>query len=126
MTRHLVETPTLELPLLIYDGECRFCRSWIRRWQQATEGRVDYEEFQKVGQRFPEISRSEFESAVQLIEPDGRVWSGADAVLRALEFGRKEHWLVRLRKVPGFMFLARVCYRFIATHRTLFSRIAPA
>src|SRR5437773_2587310 len=29
-------------PLLIFDGECGFCRRWIERWQAKTGDRIDY------------------------------------------------------------------------------------
>ncbi len=78
--------PPPDRPLLIFDGDCNFCRRWIARWEKGTGPCVDYVEFQKIGGRFPEIPRTAYEQAVQLIELDGRVLSGADAVLRLLDF----------------------------------------
>ena len=116
----------LDKPLLVFDGDCTFCRRWIARWQKATGDRVDYREFQLVAPQFPDIPTADFEEAVQLIEPGGRVLSGADAVLRTLDFAPKKRWLHRvLRAIPGFMPIARVAYRFIANHRTFFSRFTP-
>ena len=119
-----VRHPPPDRPLLIYDGECNFCGRWIARWEQVTGKRVGYCEFQQLGERFPEIPRAAFEQAVQLIELDGRVLSGADAVIRLFDFAPQKRWLPRLmRGLPGFMPIARVAYRFIAAHRTFFSRI---
>ena len=73
--------------LLIYDGDCRFCRLWIERWREITAGAVDYAELQDVAARFPEVPRAAFENAVKLIETDGRVFSGAEAVYRSLGKG---------------------------------------
>jgi predicted DCC family thiol-disulfide oxidoreductase YuxK len=81
-----VRHPPPDRPLLIFDGDCNFCRRWIARWEKGTGPCVDYVEFQKIGGRFPEIPRTAYEQAVQLIELDGRVLSGADAVLRLLDF----------------------------------------
>lgn len=112
--------PPPDRPLLIYDGDCHFCR----RWKQATGERAGYCEFQQLGGRFPEIPRAAFAQAVQWIELDGRVLSGADAVLRLLDFAPQGRWLPRwLRRMPGFMPSARAAYRFVASHRTFFSRI---
>ena len=36
-------------PLLVYDGDCGFCKLWIRRWQRTTGARVDYLPFQDAG-----------------------------------------------------------------------------
>jgi len=46
--------------VLIFDGDCTFCRSWVARWQQATGDRVEYAPSQDVAERFPEIPRERF------------------------------------------------------------------
>ena len=110
---------------MIYDGDCNFCRRWISRWKAATGDRVGYCEYQKLGDRFPEIPRAALEHAVQLIELDGRVLSGADAVFRIFDFAPERRRLPRLlRRLPGFMPVARAAYRFVASHRVVFSRIS--
>lgn len=117
--------PPHDRPLLIYDGDCGFCRRWIARWKRVTRERVGYCEFQQLGGRFPEIPHAAFAQAVQLIELDGRVLSGADAVVRLLDLAPRRRWLPRfLRALPGFMPVARAAYRFIASHRGFFSRIS--
>jgi len=40
--------------LLVYDGDCDFCRLWVERWRARTGERVAYEPFQKAAKRFPE------------------------------------------------------------------------
>lgn len=101
-------------PLLIFDGDCNFCRRWIARWQQATGDRVDYLPAQdpQIAQRFPEIPAFAFQDAVQLVEPDGTVTSGAEAVFRALDRPRV------YRLMPGVFEWA---YRFVARRRGVFS-----
>src|SRR5690348_7408747 len=63
-------------PLLVYDGDCAFCKLWVARWQEETGDAVDYAPLQQAAARFPQVPREEFERAVKLIEPDGSVWSG--------------------------------------------------
>ncbi len=121
----IVRHPPRDKPLLIYDGDCAFCRRWIARWNRATGDRVAYAEYQKVEAQFPEIPRADFETAVQLIELDGRALSGADAVFRLFDFAGERGRIPRLlRQLPGFMPLARAAYRFIASHRSFFSRMS--
>ncbi len=74
---------------MIYDGDCGFCRGWIRRWQLATGDRVEYAPFQEAAERFPHIPREQFARAVHLIEPNGDVLTGARAVFRSLAFGEQ-------------------------------------
>jgi predicted DCC family thiol-disulfide oxidoreductase YuxK len=111
-------------PLLLYDGDCNFCARWIRRWRSVTGEAVDYLAFQdaSVGTRFPELSREQLETAVHLLEPDGSVFTGAEAALRALAHNPKEQWL--LDWYSHSQLFARVSerlYRFVAEHRRFFS-----
>ncbi len=109
-------------PLMVYDGDCNFCRFWIARWRERTGRRIDYRRSQQVAERFPEIPHRDFEHAVQLIEPDGTVTAGSDAVFRAFEIsGSEPFWLRALRRIPGFSKISRIAYRFIAAHRMTFS-----
>jgi predicted DCC family thiol-disulfide oxidoreductase YuxK len=66
-------------PLIVFDGDCGFCRFWIARWQRRQT--VDYQPFQDqdIEQRFADIPRERFARAVHLIETDGGVSEGAEA-----------------------------------------------
>lgn len=114
-------------PLLVFDGDCDFCRRWIERWKTVTEGAVEYAPVQEVESRFPEIAREEFERAVQLIETDGTVYSGAEAVYRSLGYNRNRKWMTwSYHRLPGFAAVSRTAYALIAKHRrtaSLFTRI---
>lgn len=108
-------------PLLIYDGDCGFCKRWIARWRKLTGNRVSYRPFQEFEDQFPGISRAAFEASVQLIEPNGEILTGADAVFRALDYAEPKPKLLWFQRFPGFMPIARRAYSFIASHRMLFS-----
>src|SRR5687767_6758637 len=110
-------------PLLVYDGECGFCREWIARWRAVTGERVDYAPYQEVADRFPEVPRERFASSVQLWEPGGRWSSGAEAVLRALSHAPGRGWMLWLyRRVPGLAWVAERAYRSVASHRPALHR----
>ena len=113
-------------PLLIYDGECRFCCRWIEAWKAVTGDRVDYERSQAAGPRFSQIAPEEFERAVHWIGADGSICSGAEAVFSALAtttwYGRMA--LGIYRRVPVFARLAEALYKWVAAHRAIFSRFA--
>ena len=110
-------------PVLIYDGDCNFCSLWIHRWRQAAGDFLDYLPFQHAGVAgcFPEVPRGRFEAAGQLIETDGRVYGGAEAVFRALAHGsrggRLLHWYQRS---TVFARASEWAYRFVAGHRRFF------
>ena len=113
----------LRKPLLIYDGECRFCGRWIERWKGVTGDRVDYEASQTAASRFPEIPVEAFASAVQLVREDGTVVSGAEAALTALAMGSGvARWVLEFYR--GQRWFARVTegmYGVVARNRMTFS-----
>ena len=111
-------------PVMIFDGDCNFCRRWISRWQQVTSDRVEYISFQdpSVAERFPQIPREQYQQSVQLVEPDGSVYNGAEAVFRTLAFAPRKRWTLWLyQRVPGVGPVTEWFYRFVARHRTAFS-----
>src|ERR1700679_448547 len=113
-------------PLLIFDGDCNFCRLWISRWQQITRDTVDYQPSQNpdIARQCPEIPPERFAPSVQFIETDGTVHSGAEAVFRTLAQNPKRAWLVRAyQDVPAIAPVTECAYAFVAGHRTGFSRL---
>lgn len=109
---------------MIFDGDCRFCALWIRRWHVMTGDCVDYVPAQdaSIGERFPEIPREQFDTAVQLILPDGAVISAAEAVFRSLACNPHEAWVLDLYEhSPVFRRISEFGYGFVARHRMFFS-----
>jgi predicted DCC family thiol-disulfide oxidoreductase YuxK len=104
--------------ILAFDGACGFCRRQAERWLGRIGERADLVPFQQCMDRFPEIPRSAWESAVHLIEPDGRVLTGARAILRVLaSTPRAARVLDLAERVPGLLPLVERIYRFAARHR---------
>jgi len=108
-------------PLVLYDGNCGFCRVWIQYWNQLTGNRVDYATSQEAGESFPQIPRENFDQSVQLVTPGGQVIAGARAVFTTLAFVPQMAWLLWLYEhLPGFAPISEAVYRAIAAHRTFF------
>ena len=105
-------------PVLIYDGGCDFCRYWVARWQRRTGDTVDYSTAQEVAGDYPEVCVENFAQAVQFVDQEGHVFSGAEAVIRCLSHGPGVQWPRTLfQRLPGFAFLTENAYRFFAKHR---------
>ncbi|MEY2563957.1 MAG: hypothetical protein QOH88_2150 [Verrucomicrobiota bacterium] len=105
-------------PLLIFDGNCHFCRRWIERWRELTDGGVEYAPSQEVAGRFPEIPAEAFDKSVQFVHTDGTVYSGAEAVIRSL--GRK--WMIWCyERMPGFAPITETAYGLVARNRIVAS-----
>ena len=110
--------------LLIWDGDCDFCRLWIERWREMTAGKVDYMTYQEAGDHFPEIPLEEFNRSLVLIQPDGTVVFAAEAAYRSLANRRSREWLGwSYDHVPGFSAVSETGYGFIARHRKFASAI---
>ncbi len=111
-------------PLLVYDGDCGFCRLWVKRWRSLTQDRVRYAPFQEVASQFPEIPIEAFRKSVQLILPGGEVLSAAHAVFQILGFVPGKRWpLWMYWHIPGAASVSEWAYRVVAGHRRFFSRL---
>ena len=116
--------PSTETPVLIFDGDCGFCRLWIERWRAITGEGVQYEPFQEAAGRFPEIPREAFARAVHLILPGGEVFRGAHAVFRSLAVVPGLAWMLWVyRHVPGIAPVTEYFYGWVARHRNLLYRL---
>ena len=111
-------------PLMIWDGECHFCKRWIERWRAITAGEVEYITYQEAANRFPEIPIEQFRRAVAFIEPDGKAFFAAEAVYRSLRYRSSRRWLAwSYDHVPGFAAVSELAYKFIARHRGVGSAV---
>ena len=113
-------------PLLVFDGDCDFCRRWVVRWQRATGDALDFLPFQDetVAKKYPEIPRPDFADALHLISPDGSVCTGAEAVFRSLAAGGVKRWLFWCyRKMPLFAGLSEIIYEQVAARRRFLSKL---
>src|SRR4051812_27265834 len=110
-------------PRVLYDGDCGFCRFWVDRWHAEAGSSVRFDPFQQAAHEYPEIPPERFKHAMQLVDTDGKVFGGADAVFRLWRDGRLSwvEWL--MRKVPPLLALARILYAFVSSHRPLASRL---
>ena len=81
-----------------------------------TSEKVDYMPSQDahVPAEFPEIPPVQFELSVQMVDTDGSVSSGAEAVLRSLAHGADRRWPLRAyQSVPVFAKCAERLYRLV-------------
>lgn len=121
---HEVKIANVTRPVFVYDGQCGFCRCWVSRWRHSVGDRVDFSPFQEVAEQYPQIGREAFSKAAHLIEPDGRVSRGAEAVFRTFATAKRKRWLLwAYQRVPGVAKVAEAGYGFVARNRPLVSKI---
>lgn len=124
LPRYQVARPPA-LALVLFDGDCRFCQRWAERWRTDYTGRLEVSAAQSECHRFPEIPPTAYTAALQLIEPDGAVYSGAAAALRARAHGRRRRGVLLplYESGPGAAALMEFGYRIVARHRRVFSML---
>src|SRR5260370_37507 len=111
-------------PLVIFDGNCGFCKIWIKYWYQLTGERVDYAPSQEAGEQFPQIPPEDFSQSVLLVLPSGEILRGAEAVFQTVAYAPGLSWLLWLyRHLPGLAPVAEASYRVIAAHRPFFYQV---
>ena len=113
------------VPVLIFDGNCGFCRFWAARWQYRSGSLVEFTPYQgaDIAQRFPEIPQDRCARAVQFVEADGRVSEAAEAVFRLLASIGSRLPIHFYEAVPVARSVSEMVYRAVADHRHLASRV---
>jgi predicted DCC family thiol-disulfide oxidoreductase YuxK len=111
-------------PLVIYDGECKFCRQQLRNLQRAAGRHFQAASFRESGffEHHKEVSPDECQKALQFIDAAGRKFSGAEAVVRILALNRLFCPLTCLYYIPGIRKLCNVTYENISLNRYKISR----
>ena len=113
-------TDTPAKPVIIYDGECPFCRKQVTRFKDRDDQHAfEFVPRQAEGleQRFPQILEGDFNTGMRLIETDGTLYAAADAVYqitRRLRGFRNLAWLYR---VPVLKQICQLGYAWIAKNR---------
>lgn len=112
---------------MVWDGQCGFCAFWITRWKKMTHGEIDYRPYAEVASDFPDIELKAFQQAVRLIEPSGRVFSGAEAAFRSFQYGTSWGWLWPLyAEKAWFRTICNALYDWIAKHRSFMQKLTVA
>ena len=114
-----METNSSRRPIVIFDGDCGFCRACIDYGRQLAQESVDYAPYQEVSAQFPRIRREEFAQAVKLVLPTGEIRSGAEAVFSAVAGVPGHSWMLwAYDYLPGVAFISEAAYGVIARHRS--------
>ena len=113
----------LSRPVLLYDGNCGFCRRWVRRLQRWDRGAaIDYVAAADRGAvaGLPPLSDAALDRAMHLVTRDGQVCAGARALTPLLPILPGGRLLVPLMSLPGVQLLADRVYAWVAARRHRF------
>src|SRR5258707_3254483 len=106
--------------VVLYDGHCRFCTGQVRNLVAlARPGAVEALSFQDAGvlDRFPGLTHNACMQAMHLVAPDGRVYRGFEAAVRAVLTRPLLGFFAYLYYLPGIRQLLDRLYSFIAARR---------
>jgi len=105
-------------PLLIWDGQCGFCKYWVTRLKLLTGNSVLYIPYQQIHDDIKEIPQKAFKKAIRMIGTDGKIYSGAGAAYKTLEQTSKWRFLISwYGKSSLFKSISDFVYRFVSNHR---------
>lgn len=114
-------------PTLLYDGTCGFCTLVVERAVALLPDRVAWLPWQSADLGAYGVSEAEVSRSVQLVDPSGRVESGAAAVGRVLVLsGGAWSLLGRLLLAPPVSYAAEAVYRLVALVRGRLPGSTPA
>src|SRR4051812_46833686 len=107
----------VQRPVVLYDGKCGFCKRHIARWSALSADRIEYCASQDSYERFPQLHKQDLDRAVHLVETDGTVRRGADAVFRIASISDHPFAWWCYRHLPGFAAMTEAGYDWVASHR---------
>jgi len=106
-------------PVLIYDGHCRFCVQHVSWLERLVNGAVRLQSYHDPGvfMRYPGLTPSQCERALQFVESDGRIYGGAEAIAATLLLRPALAVVGWLYYVPGIRQVADWSYHLVARNR---------
>ncbi len=115
-----------ERPVLVYDGDCSFCRRCVRVLERiGPDAEIIAWQFTDLAELG--ITEEQAADAVQWIQIDGTVRSGHEAIAAVLDTaGRIWKIIGRTVLVPGISWMAAKVYRLVADNRYRLSGGTPA
>ncbi|GEQ87140.1 hypothetical protein ULMS_26480 [Patiriisocius marinistellae] len=119
--------PPFEKPVLVWDGDCGFCKYWVIRWKLHTGISINYIPYQQIAHKFKDIPLKEFKKASRFIDTDGFIYSGPDSAYKTLSFKNgKSHLHNWYHKYKWFTWLSDFGYNTIAKNRSFMFKLSKA
>ena len=119
--------PPSARPVMLWDGDCSFCKYWVTRWQTITGDLIEFIPYQEGAKRFPDIDENLFRQASRLIDSDGLIYSGPDSAYRSVYLAGKYKMLHRWYSGSSpFRSLSDSLYNIIAQRRNIMFRLTKA
>ncbi len=106
--------------LIVFDGQCGFCRRWIR-YMNHFKRHPESVAWQQTDLAALGLTAEQCMAAVQWVGPTGAIASGSDAAARVLIVaGLPWNIVGRLMFLPGIRPILQRAYRWVAENRRRF------
>ena len=106
-------------PIILYDAACNLCRAQALNMYRLGRGQVEVGPLQSLAYRFPKLTPEDVRREITLVDRDGAIRGGVDALVRLAELGTP--WLGwtlrRFYNLPLLHQLADLTYAWIARNR---------
>ncbi|TWT47505.1 thiol-disulfide oxidoreductase DCC family protein [Botrimarina hoheduenensis] len=118
--------PPPDTDVVLYDGECAFCRArmeqlrWFDRPLLGLRGhRLAYLSLHavEVATLYPQVPHQRLLEEMVVVDPQGRIHGGADAVRHLSRRLPRLWWLAPILHLPGSKGVWRALYRCLARNR---------
>lgn len=110
-------------PILVWDGDCTFCKFWKTRWELKTKQKIKYATYQEVSNCFKDIPLKEFKKSSKLIETNGNVYNGPDSAYRSLFVAGNKKWHQLYHYSSLFQKISDHAYNHIAKNRSFYYKV---
>jgi predicted DCC family thiol-disulfide oxidoreductase YuxK len=111
--------------MMVYDGDCGFCRYWLVKWKKLSRDHYEYQPFQSVAENFKDIPFRSFQKEVHLIFSDGTVLKGAAVAFYPYYQFRSAAFLYDwYQKSKIFKRISDLAYQWVARNRDLSFRLS--
>ncbi len=111
-------------PVMVWDGECGFCKYWTTRWRNITKDNIAYIPYQEAKDHFRDIELIHFKQASRFIDKEGRIYSGPQSAYKTLSYNRNwaflNNWYENYSLFTNF---SDQLYNLIAKNRGVFFKI---
>ena len=107
-------------PVVLYDGHCNFCVAQTENLRRIARPQgLTFQDFQdpSVLANFDGLDHQTCMAAMQLIMPDGRLFSGFEAAVHAVATRRGVGWIAYGYYIPGVRQLCDFAYARVAARR---------
>ena len=112
--------------LIIFDGQCRFCRGQVQRlarWDHGQRLAFISAHDPRVAQRFPQLTHEQLMQDMYLIDAQGESYRGAE-VVKYLSSRLPMLWLLApWLHIPGSLPVWQWLYRQVAKRRYLWGKV---